>query len=270
MWLELDDVLDRPEYFSLGIGARDYGLVWPDRRVQAELWQLKKSPQPVRVETVNAARGRVRITNRHGFTDLRDAHHRLAGLGRRTQLRKEGTLTLALPPGKTREIDVPRVPAAKNAGRRTAPSAQLPPRARHRVGQARSRDGLGADRPAELRPGGVLSTAHWTAGRAVVRVAGSVARSAGIGAARGIAVATAARAEAIAVLGVAVGVAGRRDAHSDRRARIDNPRHSGRGTSPTDSTRHTGRSLRCSSDGRELLAAGPSPVGLARTRLERD
>ena len=59
LWLELDEVAEGPEYYSLGIGARDYGLVWPDRRPQAELWQLKKSPQPVLVEAIDARRGRV-------------------------------------------------------------------------------------------------------------------------------------------------------------------------------------------------------------------
>ena len=106
LWLELDEVQIGPDYYSLGIGARDYGLVWPDRRPQAELWQLKKSPQPVLVEAVDAARGRVRVTNRHGFTDLSE----LTTVWQLTDDEKavaEGTLALALAPGRSREVTVP-------------------------------------------------------------------------------------------------------------------------------------------------------------------
>jgi beta-galactosidase len=106
LWLEFDDVRLGPEYYSLGIGARDYGLVWPDRRPQAELWQLKKSPQPVLVEAVDAARGRVRITNRHGFTDLSE-FTTVWQLLDDERVVAEGTLPLALAPGRSREAVVP-------------------------------------------------------------------------------------------------------------------------------------------------------------------
>ena len=114
VWLELDEVRDGPEYYSLGIGARDYGLAWPDRRAQAELWQLKKSPQPVKFEMAGDA-ARVRITNRHGFTDLSafttawqvtDDEHVVA----------EGTLQLAIPPGQSREVRVPGWTSARTPG----------------------------------------------------------------------------------------------------------------------------------------------------------
>ncbi len=127
LWLELDEVVTGPEYFSLGIGARDYGLVWPDRRPQAELWQLKRSPQPVLVEAVDGARGRVRITNRFGFTDLEE----LTTVWQVTDdetLVAEGVVPLALAPGRSRELTVPigSHPLTPGAERRLLLSFRLP------------------------------------------------------------------------------------------------------------------------------------------------
>ena len=126
LWLEFDEVLEGPDYYSLGIGARDYGLVWPDRRPQAELWQLKKSPQPVLVEAVDAARGHVRITNRHGFTDLSE-YATVWQLSDDEQVIAEGTLNLALPPGGIRDVVVPigTHPAVPGAERRLLLSFRL-------------------------------------------------------------------------------------------------------------------------------------------------
>ena len=73
---------------------------------QAELWQLKKSPQPVRVEAVDAGRGRVRITNRHGFTDLSELTT-VWQLSEDDKVLGEGVLPLALAPGRSREVVVP-------------------------------------------------------------------------------------------------------------------------------------------------------------------
>lgn len=38
------------------IGARTYGSIWPDRQVQPEMWQMKKTVQPISVTTANSAK----------------------------------------------------------------------------------------------------------------------------------------------------------------------------------------------------------------------
>jgi len=48
------------------------GLVWPDRRAHPGLYEYKHLAQPVRVETVDARRGRFRVQNRRWFTGLAD------------------------------------------------------------------------------------------------------------------------------------------------------------------------------------------------------
>ena len=46
------------------------GVVFPDREPQPALWEVKKVSEPVRVEAVDLLAGRVRIVNRHHFSDL--------------------------------------------------------------------------------------------------------------------------------------------------------------------------------------------------------
>ncbi|MBX3083780.1 MAG: DUF4981 domain-containing protein [Anaerolineae bacterium] len=46
------------------------GLVWPDRTPHPGMYEFKKLIQPVRVEAVDLAQGRVRIVNKQDFTSL--------------------------------------------------------------------------------------------------------------------------------------------------------------------------------------------------------
>jgi beta-galactosidase len=108
LWLDFEEVHRRGEFFSLGIGGRSYGLVWPDRRVQPELWQLKKSPQPVQIEAIDLPVGKVKITNRHHFKSLAE----LAATWRLSaddELLGQGTLDLQTPPGQSEMVTIPLV-----------------------------------------------------------------------------------------------------------------------------------------------------------------
>ena len=46
------------------------GLIWPDRRPHPGLWEHKKIVEPVRVEPVDLAAGKVRVVNKYLFSDL--------------------------------------------------------------------------------------------------------------------------------------------------------------------------------------------------------
>jgi beta-galactosidase len=70
LWLDFDEITEQGEFFSRGIGARTYGSIWPDRRPQPEMWQIKKSGQPVTARLVDAGEGLLEITNRYLFTNL--------------------------------------------------------------------------------------------------------------------------------------------------------------------------------------------------------
>jgi beta-galactosidase len=106
LWLDFETVEQKGEFFSLGIGGRSYGVIWPDRVPQPELWQLKKSAQPVGIEPIDIAEGLVHIINRFNFTDLSelDASWQVAANG---EVLQEGTLEFALAPGENIAVDIP-------------------------------------------------------------------------------------------------------------------------------------------------------------------
>jgi len=113
--LDFDSTEDRGEFFSLGIGARPYGLIFPDRAVEPELWQLKKTPQPVKIEAVDLAKGRVKITNYHESMNLSELAGRWEVTGDDRVL-QQGTLEVDVPAGQNREIDVPYKPIKPEPG----------------------------------------------------------------------------------------------------------------------------------------------------------
>ena len=59
-------------FFGTGLGGRTYGIVWPDRSIQPEIFQIKRSAQPVLIEAVDIKNGNFKITNRHNFTNLNE------------------------------------------------------------------------------------------------------------------------------------------------------------------------------------------------------
>ena len=70
LWLDFEEIAENGDFYSYGIGARTYGAIWPDRRPQPEMWQIKKSAQPVHTRLISSENGEVEITNRYLFTSL--------------------------------------------------------------------------------------------------------------------------------------------------------------------------------------------------------
>ncbi len=96
LWLDFDSIEPGQEFFSTGIGGRTYGLIWPDRNPQPELWQVKKSAQPVSVKLIDPAKWTVEITNRHHFTDLKELQAKWQ-IQEEGEIIKEGTFDISLP-----------------------------------------------------------------------------------------------------------------------------------------------------------------------------
>lgn len=67
LWLDFESETPAGEYFSYGIGARTYGAIWPDRKVQPEMWQFKKSTQPLAFKLLNPETGYVEVWNHNHF-----------------------------------------------------------------------------------------------------------------------------------------------------------------------------------------------------------
>ncbi|MDR2809293.1 MAG: DUF4981 domain-containing protein [Tannerellaceae bacterium] len=69
LWLDFEQERNDGSFFSYGIGARTYGSIWPDRRVQPEVWQMKKTVQPLAFRLLDAESGEVEVWNRNHFTN---------------------------------------------------------------------------------------------------------------------------------------------------------------------------------------------------------
>jgi beta-galactosidase len=106
LWWEFDELVRKGEFYSLGIGGRSYGLVWPDRHVQPELWQLKKSGQPVSFDAVDQDGSSIRVENHFSFTDLSEMEVRWSLVSQGKTVEEE-VLSLALPPGESKVVSVP-------------------------------------------------------------------------------------------------------------------------------------------------------------------
>jgi len=106
LWLDFEEMTVNGEFFSYGIGARTYGAIWPDRRPQPEMWQIKKSGQPVSATLISADKGEVEIINRYLFTNLKDLQSEWI-LQADGETLEQGTLQLDLDPQKKTVVTIP-------------------------------------------------------------------------------------------------------------------------------------------------------------------
>ncbi len=69
IWLDFENEEKDGEFYSYGIGARTYGSIWPDRTPQPEMWQIKKSAQPISVNWSDPKQMEIEVTNHQFFTN---------------------------------------------------------------------------------------------------------------------------------------------------------------------------------------------------------
>ena len=106
LWLDFEDVTDRGTFFSYGVSSRVYGSIWPDRTPQPEMWQIKKSGQPVTIQLIDASTGLVEIQNHYSFTSLNnfDATWQLQANGKSIQ---QGKIALMTQPLSREVVTIP-------------------------------------------------------------------------------------------------------------------------------------------------------------------
>lgn len=115
-WYDFDEQKSEQEFFSMGVGGRTYGMIWPDRKPEPELWQVKKSAQPVSVKMIDEAKGVIEIWNRMHFTntDELDAVWQIQCEG---TVVKEGTLQTSVPALSKVKVSIPFLPIIQEAGK---------------------------------------------------------------------------------------------------------------------------------------------------------
>lgn len=69
LWLDFENEYEDGKFWSYGIGARTYGSIWPDRTPQPEMWQMKKSVQPLSFRLLDPENGVIEVWNRNHFLD---------------------------------------------------------------------------------------------------------------------------------------------------------------------------------------------------------
>jgi beta-galactosidase len=115
-WLDFEEQKTGQDYFSMGVGGRTYGLIWPDRVPQPELWQVKKSAQPVSVKWIDANTGEVEVWNRMHFTNTGE----LDGLWQlqcEGETVKEGIFNTSVPALSKEKYTIPFHPFEKKPGK---------------------------------------------------------------------------------------------------------------------------------------------------------
>jgi len=115
LWYDFNELKQGIDYFSIGIGGRTYGLVWPDRTEQPELEQLKKTTQPITVKWLLKSEKSVEIFNRYHFTNLNELEGEWK-LRNQFKILQSGKLNITLSPLQKEKFIVPYQIPTINAG----------------------------------------------------------------------------------------------------------------------------------------------------------
>ncbi len=106
LWLDFETETTSGSFFSYGIGARTYGSIWPDRTVQPEMWQMKKSVQPISISWLDAGNGWIEVWNRNHF--LNSSYYRTKWfLEADGTVLDEGELDLRVAPLSKAKVQIP-------------------------------------------------------------------------------------------------------------------------------------------------------------------
>jgi beta-galactosidase len=116
LWLDFEKEQTEGTFYSYGIGARTYGSIWPDRRPQPEMWQMKKTVQPLAFSLKDAGTGAVEVWNRNHFLDA--GHYRTRWfLEADGDILQQGELTLNTPPLSRESVRIPYTQPSIEAGK---------------------------------------------------------------------------------------------------------------------------------------------------------
>lgn len=67
LWLDFESETDEVYFYSRGINGLTYGCNWPDHSPQPEMWQMKKTLQPISISWLDVSSGWVELWNRNHF-----------------------------------------------------------------------------------------------------------------------------------------------------------------------------------------------------------
>ncbi len=110
LWLPFDEYNNEGKYLCYGAtpegSATMDGIIFSMREYQPESWQAKASHAPVKFELLSSEKGIITIRNRHHFTNLDEFSLGWLLLEDGVAL-QEGELRVDVPPGESKNIQVP-------------------------------------------------------------------------------------------------------------------------------------------------------------------
>ncbi|RKD90886.1 beta-galactosidase small subunit-related protein [Mangrovibacterium diazotrophicum] len=105
LWLDFEKETNGGAFYSNGMGARTYGSIWPDRKPQPELWQMKKSAQPLSFRLLSTEKGVLEVWNRSDFTNASHWESTWT-LTEDDKVLQQGVLELNVEPGNRSKVMV--------------------------------------------------------------------------------------------------------------------------------------------------------------------
>lgn len=106
LWLDFEKETNEGTFYSYGIGARTYGSIWADRTPQPEMYQMKKSMQPLQYALLDSRNGTVEIRNRHNFTNA-SVYNTTWTVTADDEVVETGTIELDIEPMQTKAFTIP-------------------------------------------------------------------------------------------------------------------------------------------------------------------
>ena len=106
LWLDFEKETNEGNFYTYGAGARTYGSIWPDRSVQPEMYQMKKSTQPLHYTLLDARTGTIEVRNRLSFVNSR-IYNTSWTITADNEVVASGTLALDIEPAQTRTFTIP-------------------------------------------------------------------------------------------------------------------------------------------------------------------
>ncbi len=106
LWLDFEKETDEGTFYTYGAGARTYGSIWPDRTPQPEMYQMKKSTQPLCFKLLDARTGTIEICNHLSFVNA-SVYNTTWTITEDNDIIASGTLALDLEPSQTKAYTIP-------------------------------------------------------------------------------------------------------------------------------------------------------------------
>ncbi len=116
LWLSFEEESKEGSFYSIGIGARTYGAIWPDRTPQPEMWQMKRAGQPLRYKTLNLEAGIFEVWNRNDFLSADHWNHTWRLL-EGDKVIQSGKLDIDVGPRQKAEVTIPYKKPSQTPGK---------------------------------------------------------------------------------------------------------------------------------------------------------